>query len=50
MEVNKCKNLVCNLFNKKKYAAHINALKQALNHGLKLKKFIEPLNLIKKNG
>ena len=38
MEVNKCKKLVCNLFNKKKYGAHINTLKQALNHGLKLKK------------
>ena len=38
MEVSKCKKLVCNLFNKKKYVAHINALKQALNHGLKLKK------------
>ena len=38
MEVNKCKKLVCNLFNKKKYVVHISALKQALNHGLKLKK------------
>ena len=38
MEVNKSKKLVCNLFNKKKYVVHINALKQALNHGLKLKK------------
>ena len=38
MEVNKCKKLVCNLFNKKKHVAHINTLKQALNHGLKLKK------------
>ena len=38
MEVDKCKKLVCNLFNKKKYVVHINALKQALNHGLKLKK------------
>ena len=38
MEVNKCKKLVCNLFNKKKYVAHMDALKQALNHGLKLKK------------
>ena len=27
MEVNKCKNLVCNLFNKKKCVAHINSLK-----------------------
>ena len=38
MEINKCKKLVCNLFNKKKYLSHINTLKQALNHGLKLKK------------
>ena len=38
MEVNKCKKLVCNLFNKKKYVAHINTVKQALNHGLKFKK------------
>ena len=38
MEVNRCKKLICNLFNNKKYVAHINALKQALNHGLKLKK------------
>ena len=38
MEINKCKKLVCYLFNKKKYVVHINALKQALNHGLKLKK------------
>ena len=38
MEGNKCKKLVCNLFNKKKYAVHVNALKQPLNHGLKLKK------------
>ena len=38
MEINKCKKLVCNLFNKKKYVAHKNTLKQALNHGLKLKK------------
>ena len=38
MEVNKCKKLVYNLFNKKKYVVHINALKQVLNHGLKLKK------------
>ena len=38
MEINKCKKLVCNLYNKKKYVVHINSLKQALNHGLKLKK------------
>ena len=38
MEIKKCKNLVCNLFNRKKYVTHINSLKQALNHELKLKK------------
>ena len=38
MEINNCKKLVCNLSNKKKYATHTNSLKQALNHGLKLKK------------
>ena len=38
MEINKCKKLVCNLSNKKKYVTYINSLKQALNHGLKLKK------------
>ena len=37
MEINKCKKLVCNLYDKKKYVVHINSLKQALNHGLKLK-------------
>ena len=38
MVINKTKKLVCNLHNKKNYVAHINILKQALNHGLKLKK------------
>ena len=38
MEINKCKKLFCNLSNKKKYVIHVNSLKQALNHGLKLKK------------
>ena len=38
MKIDKCNKLVCNLFNKKKYVIHINSLKQALNHGLKLKK------------
>ena len=38
MEINKCKKLVCNLYNKKKYEVHVNTLNQALNHGLKLKK------------
>ena len=38
MEINKCKKLVCNLYDKKKYVVHIKSLKQALNHGLKLNK------------
>ena len=38
MERSKCKKLVCNLYNKKKYVVHINPLKQALNHRLKFKK------------
>ena len=38
MKIDKCKKLVCNLQNKKKYVVHIKSLKQALNHGLKLRK------------
>ena len=38
MKIDKCEKLVCNLRNKKKYVVHIKSLKQALNHGLKLKK------------
>ena len=38
MKIDKCKNLVCNLQNKRKYVVHIKSLKQALNHGLNLKK------------
>ena len=38
IEINKCKKLIYNLSNKKKYVIHVNSLKQALNHGLKLKK------------
>ena len=38
MKIDKCKKLVCNLLNKNKYVIHIKSLKQALNHGLKLKK------------
>ena len=37
MKIDKCKKLVCNLCNKKKYV-HIKLLKKVLNHGLKLKK------------
>ena len=38
MKIDKCKKLMCNLRNKKKYVVHIKSLKQALNHGLKFKK------------
>ena len=38
MKIDKCKKLVCNLRNKKKYFVRIKSLKQALNHGLKFKK------------
>ena len=37
MKIDKCKKLVCGLLNKNKYVIHIKSLKQALNHGLKLK-------------
>ena len=38
MKINKCNKLVCNLYDKINYVVHIRALKQALEHGLKLKK------------
>ena len=38
MVINNTKKLVCNLNDKKNYIVHINVLKQALDHGLKLKK------------
>ena len=38
MVMNNTKKLVCNLYNKKNYVFHISILKQALDHGLKLRK------------
>ena len=38
MEVNKCKKLVCNFYDKKNYVDHMRYLKQVLNHELKIKK------------
>ena len=38
MFINNAKKLVCNLNDKKNYIVHINVLKQALDHGLKLGK------------
>ena len=38
MKINNCTKLVCNLNDKENYPVHVLALKQALNHGLKLEK------------
>ena len=38
MKINKCEKLVCNTRNKENYVIHIVSLKQALNHGLILKR------------
>ena len=38
MKINKCNKLVCNLYDKNNYVVHIRSLKQALDHGLILKK------------
>ena len=38
MKTDKCRKLVYNLYDKKNFVAHIRSLKQALNHGLILKK------------
>ena len=47
MKIENVERLVTNLYDKNKYVIHIGNLKQALNHGLVLKKFIEKLNLVK---
>ena len=38
MKIDKCEKLVCKLYDKRNYVVHIRSLKQALNHGLILKK------------
>ena len=38
MIIDKTKKLVCNLHDKSNYVVHISVLKQALDHGLKLRK------------
>ena len=50
MKIEKCNTFVCNLYDKKEYVVHIRALKQALHHGLILKKYMEYFSLIKKHG
>ena len=37
-KIEKCKKLVCNIHNKENYVIHIRTLKEALSHGLILKK------------
>ena len=41
MKINKCEKLACNICNKENYIIHMSSLKQALNHGLKLKRSIK---------
>ena len=51
LNIEKVEKLVANLHDKTEYFTHIRNLKQALNHGLVLKKkYIELLNLIKMLG
>ena len=38
MKINKCSNLLCNLYDKNNYVVHIRSLKEALDHELILKK------------
>ena len=41
---------MCDIEDKKKYIIHIRALKQALNHALKLKKVHKEIRFKKKHG
>ena len=50
MKLNKSTKFACNVQDKTNYVVHIVALKQALNHGLKLAKVHKQFNLIKKHG
>ena len=50
MKIEKVEKLVANLHDKTEYVIHIRNLKQALNHGLGLKKDYRVLDLIKMLG
>ena len=50
MEIEKVKKLVANLHDRKKYVLHITNLKEALNHGVVLKKVHRVIKIIKKFG
>ena len=41
--------LICCIEDKEKYVIHVRALKQALNHGLKLKKVHRVIQFIQKD-
>ena len=46
-KIKNCKKLVCNIHDKESCVVHIRALKQAINHGLILKKYTGQFSLIK---
>ena len=46
----KSSKLVCNLYDKNNYVVHIRSLKQALDHGLILKKVIRVIQFSQKHG
>ena len=48
-KVEKVEKLICSIEDKEKYVIHIRALKQALNHGLKLKKVHRVIQFIQKD-
>ena len=50
MKINDCTRLVCNLNDKENYPVYVLALKQALNHGLKLTKVHSVISLDKNIG
>ena len=47
-KIEKVEKLICSIEDKEKYVIHIRALKQALNHGLKLKKVHRVIQFIQK--
>ena len=48
MKIDKCDKLICNLYDKNNYVVQIKSLKQALNHGLILKKVHKVISFNKK--
>ena len=48
MKIDKCSKLVCNLYDKKSYVVNMRSLRQALNHGLILKKVHRVIQFNKK--